>query len=124
MAKVVTVIIALFQKDHILILQRGSTAPWEPNKWSLVGGIVDPNEDELTAIKREVKEETQLVPFDIKRLGQKEEEWGTLVFYVGSCKGKPVLDYENQDYAWVTKDTYTKYKYVPSVREFISKLFR
>lgn len=118
-----TVIIALYNiQGKILILQRGSTAPWEPNKWSLVGGVVDPHEKDIDALTREVKEETHLMPYDIKYKGAKKESWGILKFYTGKAKGNVTLDWENQDYAWISKSEINNYKFVPSVKEYLLSL--
>jgi 8-oxo-dGTP pyrophosphatase MutT (NUDIX family) len=65
-----TAVIALFNKEgQLLALKRGLTAPWKPGHWNITGGIVgDTNKNEVPkdAVLREVKEETGLIPNNIK----------------------------------------------------------
>lgn len=118
-----TAIVAL-QNEHgdFLILQRGSTAPWMPNKWSLVGGVVDAGEEPLDSAIREVKEE---IGVDVSNLyfvtHQNTNDSGHLYFYKGKLpKGYKIeLDYENQDFAWVNKHNYSSYDYVPHIKDFL-----
>jgi 8-oxo-dGTP diphosphatase len=42
---------------YILLLKRSQDEPWEPGKWNLPGGHVDPGETPLAACKRETLEE-------------------------------------------------------------------
>ncbi|MCM2676520.1 NUDIX hydrolase [Alkalicoccobacillus plakortidis] len=54
----------LFYKDNeVLLLQRQNTG-FEDGNWSVVAGKIDPNEDMLTAVQREAKEE---IGVDIQR---------------------------------------------------------
>ena len=64
-----TSIMALFHDGKLLILKRGSTAPWMPNKWSLVGGGVDEGESPSEAIVRETFEETGAIVTELKHVG-------------------------------------------------------
>lgn len=120
-----TVVIALFYNKKLLILQRGSTAPWMPNKWSLVGGIVDKGEDFKTAITREVSEEIGLTPLNIKyinTLGTQAD--GNIIYFIGQLNSDDViLDYENQNYSFITIDEIEKYNFVPYIVDFIYKCF-
>ncbi|MDQ0209198.1 NUDIX hydrolase [Alkalicoccobacillus murimartini] len=51
----------LFQRENeILLLQRQNTG-FEDGNWSVVAGKIDPNEDMLTAVQREAKEEVGVV---------------------------------------------------------------
>lgn len=121
----ITVIGAFNYDNKILILKRGSTAPWMPNKWSLVGGVVEEGEDFESALIRESEEETGLIPINLKKADDfTTDEMGRLIFYTGDLDSEDVvLDYENSDYAFIDKSTYLDYHYVPSVKEFLEKLF-
>lgn len=121
----ITAIIALFYNDRVLILQRGSTAPWEPNKWSLVGGGVDKGETPLEAVKREVFEEVGLKPTNIKFIKElKTNDIGTIVYYIGDLVSDEVeLDYENSHYKFINKEEIDNFEFVPYIKDFIIDLF-
>jgi len=116
-----TSVIALFFNNKILILQRGNTAPWMPNKWSLVGGVVDDGENELETIKREVKEEISLSPKNIKFVKKiKTNDTGDIAFFIGNLDSdKIILDYENQAYTFIDEKNLDDFDYVPYIYDFI-----
>lgn len=120
-----TSVIGLFNKGKILILQRGSTANWMPNKWSIVGGVVDEGENPKEAIIRECFEEVGLKPknvfFDYNIM---TDDSGEIYYYHGNLESNKVkLDYENSNYAFISKSEIDNYDFVPHVKDFIIKLF-
>jgi len=50
--------VALISFNSLLLLKRGSTAPWNPDKYCLPGGKLEDNESLLDCAKRELYEET------------------------------------------------------------------
>lgn len=120
-----TSVIALFNKGKLLILQRGSTAPWMPNKWSLVGGVVDEGENEFDTILRETSEEIGQSPKNVKFVEQvKTVDSGTIFYYIGMLQTDSInLDYENQAYKFISVQEVNKYDFVPHVKDFIIKSF-
>ena len=57
----VTVVAALIEKDNkYLIARRIYGNPEVVGKWEFPGGKVEPNEDEMKAIEREIREEFEL----------------------------------------------------------------
>ena len=48
------------EQGRILVSQRSLDSKAYPGKWQIPGGKVEPGEELLTALKREVKEETDL----------------------------------------------------------------
>src|SRR5579864_6296282 len=52
----------LLTADRRYVLQLRDDVPhiWYPGHWGLFGGSVDPHEDELTALRRELHEELEL----------------------------------------------------------------
>jgi len=104
-----TAIVALFYKNKILVLQRSSTAPWMPNKWSLVGGVI-----------REVKEEINLIPYDIEFIQKKRTKDGYISYFTGSLKSDKVkLNFENSNYKFIDKKEILSLNVVPYIKEFI-----
>src|SRR5574344_1418520 len=57
----ITVVAALIVKDNkVLIAKRSTGDPNNLGKWEFPGGKVKPEEDEFTAIEREINEEFEL----------------------------------------------------------------
>jgi 8-oxo-dGTP pyrophosphatase MutT (NUDIX family) len=121
-----TCVISLFYDEKLLILQRGSTAPWMPNKWSLVGGVLDDGESEIETIKRETKEEIGLTPKNIKLIKTiKTDDSGKIVYFIGYLNSNNInLDYENQDYRFISINEIDTFEFVPYVKEFIKYSFK
>ena len=65
--KVVAAII-LDKKGRILVSQRSLNSKLYPGKWQVPGGKVEKGENHLDALKREVKEETDLEIISINNL--------------------------------------------------------
>ena len=64
--KEITVVAALIEKDgKYLIAKRATGDENVLGKWEFPGGKVEPNEDEMTAIEREIREEFEL---DVKAI--------------------------------------------------------
>ena len=86
-----------------LLVKRSSHYDY-PNVWAVVGGGVEPGETSLIAIKRELKEETQISSENInfKFFERQTGMNRPFDFYIGYCKKEYpcVLDYENQDWGW------------------------
>jgi 8-oxo-dGTP pyrophosphatase MutT (NUDIX family)/ribosomal protein S18 acetylase RimI-like enzyme len=120
-----SVVAIINSQGEILILQRGSTAPWMPNKWSLVGGVVDEGENPKEAVIREAKEEVNLTLNNVEYQYEIKTNDAGLIYYYISILPKIddlKLDWENQNYTWVNKINYNKYDYVPYVKEFIENI--
>lgn len=114
-------IMALFYDGKLLILKRGSTAPWMPNKWSLVGGEIDEGESAVQAAKRECQEEVGLLPNGLQ-FSKKviSTSMGVMYYFVGQLASDNVtLDYENTEYAFITKADMKKYDFVPAIIDFM-----
>jgi 8-oxo-dGTP pyrophosphatase MutT (NUDIX family) len=116
------------EDNKILLLKRGSTAPWMPSKWSLVGGGIDKGETAQQAVEREILEETGLEikkfvnSFSINRHGDSVET-------VFCCRygGEPTdikLDTENSNYGWYDVDEMEYLDTVPHLMEYIVLVFK
>jgi 8-oxo-dGTP pyrophosphatase MutT (NUDIX family) len=117
------------EANEILILKRGSTAPWMPNKWSLCGGIIDKNETKKYAIIREIKEELNL-EVDIKdilpynELYDKEENYYLTCYKIKTSNIDITLDAQNDEFEWVNYKNFINFDYVPHTKEFIQNYFK
>ncbi len=60
-------VIVLNDQKQVLLLRRGKAAPWEPGKWSLPGGVIDPGETPEQAGSREAYEEVGIKLHKIKK---------------------------------------------------------
>jgi 8-oxo-dGTP pyrophosphatase MutT (NUDIX family) len=74
----VAAVVLVDERGWLLLQERDEHAPVDPDKWGLVGGGVDEGEDDLTAARRELVEETALTGVDLEALG-------TFAFYCDGC---------------------------------------
>jgi 8-oxo-dGTP diphosphatase len=121
-----SVVMIVNKLNEILILKRSKTADWMPNKWSLVGGMVEKKESYLDAAHREVHEETSLYISKLKKIKEiydKTEKCHLFFYLTKDYKGKVKLDFENSDYEWVNKNNYKKFDYVPNIKDLIDEYY-
>lgn len=112
--------VALVHQGRVLILQRGPTAPWMPNKWNLPGGVVDEGESPIQAAARECQEEAGIFPKNIRMLRKFNASTYDVDFFVGECDTDRVkIDYESQNYKWIAPQEVNNYQYVPFVKEAV-----
>lgn len=110
---------------NILMLKRGSTAPWMPNKWNLPGGKVDPGETPLQAAVREAAEETSLKITDLTLLETRREPWGTLHLYLTeSWSGVPKRNWESSELRWMSPRDALKSDLVPGLAPAFEEMAR
>lgn len=93
--------------NEVLLLKRANGDIWMPNKWALVGGKVEDGEDTVTAITREIREETgmeisEFIGYYVIRTGKNHIEY----VYIAVVEGEPAvtLNDEHTDYGWFNTD--------------------
>jgi len=97
--------IALLNSGKVLLLKRGSSAPWQPNKFCLIGGGIDRDESLLDAALREANEEVgiNLDKNSIKDITVNYNNgYSKVVFFAEDIKCPIVLNYEHSEYGWFT----------------------
>ena len=78
--KKIIVVAALIEKDGKYLIARRSSGDVNVfGKWEFPGGKVEPNEDELTAIEREIREEFELEVKAIKYITNNVCEYPTRI---------------------------------------------
>ena len=97
---------------NILILQRSGSHPQYALEADLPGGIVESAEDPITAVIREIEEETGIIVTEdnVRFLHQRTtlSQSGHLLFDVFINLPKPVvkLSWEHENYVWVSKEDF------------------
>lgn len=89
------------------------------NRWVIPGGHVESGEDVVTALRREVKEETNLEITDIQFIGYldminppdfyKPKHFLGLNFFCRTTDTNVIINEEATEYAWVDLDQTEKY---------------
>ncbi|NBP03673.1 MAG: NUDIX hydrolase [Proteobacteria bacterium] len=118
--------VAVIKDKQILILKRGHTAPWMPNKYCLPGGRVEEGESILDCAIRELAEETQiyidnssyLIPKSIKY----SHTFTKTIFIFNTLQYEVILNWEHTDFKWVNSISIKDYSTVPSLTKIIQNL--
>lgn len=128
---VVNAIIKNKEGNKFLILKRKASMKIHPDKWSFPGGKVRKNEDLFTALKREIKEETNLdieerkeriSAYTYRRPSGKQTKG--MCFLVKSKKENITLNKEHDAFAWVTPEEFENYNHIDELEKEIKKAFK
>jgi 8-oxo-dGTP pyrophosphatase MutT (NUDIX family) len=117
--------VAVISNNKLLLLKRGETAPWMPNKYCLPGGGVDKNESLISAGARELYEEAgielslnQLTPLTISY-----PNYSKIVFVCNNDSNYTVtLNWEHSDARWVSYQESSLVDLVPGLATTIKTL--
>jgi 8-oxo-dGTP pyrophosphatase MutT (NUDIX family) len=112
------VMVVVNQQGQFLILKRGASAPWMPNKWNLPGGGVEEGEDWAEAAARECSEEAGFYPSNVRPIGTFEN----IAAFMGSYSGDVRINFESSDSAWITPNEIEQYDFVHPVASILSKV--
>lgn len=107
-----SITIGIVNNNKVLLLKRGESAPYQPNKYCLPGGGVEKGESLVNAIIRETLEETNLTftRENLRRLVVSYKDGRTRLIYAAKVTDPiVVLNYEHSDYVWLDYDSCWKY---------------
>lgn len=120
--------VAVINRDKkILLLKRGSTAPYNPNNYCFPGGTVEKNESLEDAASRELYEETGIV-VDNNNLEKMvivyPSGYKKIIFVTKVYDAEVRLNYEHTEYAWVNIQESFDYPMVNGLRTTLTNLFQ
>ncbi len=126
----IKVVAALIEKDNKVLLAKRSTG--DPNvfgKWEFPGGKVEPDEDEMKAIEREIQEEFELTIKAKTFLTNNICEYPTKVVDLRLYKCDYVSGefnlHDHSEYNWVNKGDLLNYDLAPAdipLAKFVKKV--
>lgn len=126
----IKVVAALIEKEKKILIARRSTGDKNVvGKWEFPGGKIEPGEDELHAIEREIKEEFEIIVKAREYITNNIYEYPTKTvdLRLYRCKyvrGKFNL-HDHYEYLWVYKEDILNYDLVPAdipLAEYIKKV--
>ena len=121
-----TVSSLIIYKNRILMLLRDNISEIaDPNKWQTIGGYVEDRESLDSAIKREIQEEANLTPSNIKLLGKligKNHVIGIYISYLTDEEAMQVkLGNEGQALNFFTLNEIIKLDLTPTSKMYLEK---
>ena len=117
--KEIKVVAALIEKDGKYLIAKRSTGDENVlGKWEFPGGKVEPNEDEMTAIEREIREEFELDVKAIRYITNNVCQYPTRIvdlrLYDCDYISGDFKLHDHSEYKWVSKDELISYDLVPA----------
>jgi 8-oxo-dGTP pyrophosphatase MutT (NUDIX family) len=117
--------VALISNNRLLLLKRGDSAPWNPNRYCLPGGKLEDNETLIDCAVRELYEETsivlksnQLIPLTISY-----PKYSKTIFVCNNDSNYSVrLNWEHSDAIWVSYKESSLVDLVPGLDVTIKSL--
>lgn len=128
-----TVVTVIAKKgDKVLILKRSDKVSTYRGQWAGVSGGLQPGEEPLEAARREMKEETGLIlgqEGDVVRgepiyARDNEVLWKVHPFLAEIKEESIALDWEHDEYRWVSPDEIGDYQTVPKLDKVIESLLK
>ena len=126
----IKVVAALIEKDNKVLITRRSTG--DPNifgKWEFPGGKVEPDENEMHAIEREIKEEFELIikakEFVVNNICEYPTKVVDLRLYKCDYVSGEFNLHDHSEYTWVDKEDLLKYDLAPAdipLAEYVKKV--
>lgn len=119
MVKIIKVVAALIEKEGKVLLAKRLTGDTNVfGKWEFPGGKVEPNEDELTAIEREIKEEFELIvkakKFIVNNICEYPTKTVDLRLYSCDYVSGEFKLHDHSEYKWVSREELLTYDLAPA----------
>lgn len=126
----IKVVAALIEKNgKFLIARRSSGDPNVFGKWEFPGGKVEPEENEVHAIEREIKEELELIikakEFMINNVCEYPTKVVDLRLYRCDYLSGEFNLHDHSEYKWVDKEDLLEYDLAPAdipLAEYVKKV--
>lgn len=123
----------LVHNDKYLILKRSEKVKSMKGLWAGVSGIIEGNEEPLYRAKREILEEVGIAENKITLLKSAQQirtdspqyenhEWLIFPFLFSVQDPTITLNWENQEYKWISPSELTRYQTVPSLDKVLASL--
>ena len=130
MRTVVTALILNPEKNKFLIVKRKKSDSIHSSLWAFPGGKVEGDEKLIDALKREVKEETNLeTNGDFKKLSEFGYKKPSGCITLGICFNCTALSEnvkiskEHDDFKWIKPKEFLKYNHIPGLEKEVKKVF-
>ena len=123
----------IIKDGKALILKRSSGDAIFPGLWEIPGGKKGPGEDWESALKREIKEETDLTIKPLYTVNvfsylvetENDIRDATQINFLAKIEGgKLRISKEHESYAWVDEEDLDKYRVSPSTKKVIKAAFK
>lgn len=118
-----SILILKNNKHQVLIVLRGSSESWMPNKWALPGGKIEEDETPKQAAIRECKEELGVTPSNLYFIKKIDYPKYTMHLFGGKITENIKLNFEHTDYKFINKEDVKKYNTVPNLEELLKDVF-
>jgi 8-oxo-dGTP diphosphatase len=117
--------VACINDNNILLLRRGPTAKWKAGMYCLPGGKLEKGETLKDGGLRELFEETNIVTYrdDLTPITiEYENNYSKIVFITNLDNRNVTLNWEHDDYIWITAQEMILYHLVPGLATTIKTL--
>jgi len=119
--------IAVIKEGKLLLLLRGSTAPYNPDKYGFPGGMVDENETMEECAVRELFEETglkinvsDLIPMSVKYPSGYKKKF--FIYNNSNINQNINISWEHSKYGWFSLRDTESVELVPNLNITITEL--
>ena len=113
--------------DEILVLKRSAGDDHKPGAWETVGGGMDAQNSPQEALKREIREETNLEievgePFNVFTFTKDSGEFKIgITFVCDYISGEVILSDEHSEYKWIKPEEFKNLESIASLHDEIEK---